>query len=847
MTVNALGTAIGKRYRIRYAAMLLWKGTYCIMSQILNFKAEYGGLTSAEAEKRLLMYGLNEDAAEEETPYSFGKAILRPAFFAQAVSVILLFLSEQYVPGAVMLLLTVMLTVGDVIIQLKLYEKESSIKRISGMKFRVVRNGELTLVRKEYLVPDDIIILQGGERVPADAHLLDMDNLTMDESVFTGDPSPVMKKIGADGGKSLPKSTCIYKNTLVVSGSLVARVFATGEDAAVKRKENRSKSRFEKIYRTPVKIIMAAGCVVMLLSSLLCIIGAGELDGYGGVITKIVLPVLSLGMCFIPAQADRLIKLFYLDGAARMNRRHALVKNIGTVEALSAITCICVEKSGTITKNHIEVADVFAENSRLFSNVCVLACEPAPTEPAEKAILLYAAFNGTDVKDLFANDREAVYPFSENIKMAGNLWIISGQRLLCIKGSPEEILALCNVEPNELHYIQQKRLSYAKQGRQVMAVAFAALPEGFPAPENLSDIRYEYMGLIALENATRDTVPYAVRSCSKAGVRVIMITGDNEDAAAAIGRQIGIPSDMTVTGAELDDLTDLSKVGIIARVTPARRLQIIRMLKKQGEIVAVMGTDTEDIALLEEADVGISVSGNASPAACESCDMLMSDDNFLAVAEAVKESRQIHRNVKSALGLMLSAHIAIAVFAVVAAVTGGTHIFTPVVSTILAGVLFPVAASMFLGNTADLKSDFISSGFIGRGVINTNFFFKVLILGGTMALSVTLFYLFTLDFEPEIHRSLLLMMTTFGTILTGFTLTSRKKTFIACVKEKKGFSGTLQTGILFLISLVLIYTPYLNTAFGFGAPNVFVLLIAMLITVLFTFWPEVAKRFNSPK
>lgn len=814
------------------------------MSQILNFKGEYRGLTAEEAEKRLTMYGLNEDEPESETPYSMGKAILTPRFFVQTVSVLLLFLSEQYVLGAVMLLLTVMLTVGDVIWQLKLYEKESSISRMSGMKFRAVRDGELTLVRKEYLVPDDIIVLQGGERVPADAHLLDAEELTVNEFVFTGSTSPVAKKIGAEGGKTLPKSTCIYKNTLVVSGSLVARVFATGEDVAIKREQSRSKSQFEKSSKVPVRIIMAVGAVLTVLAAILCFIRADKLENFTDVIVKVVLPALSLGMCFVPAQAEKLIKHFYLEGAIRMNRRHALVKNMGTIEALSAITCVCVEKSGTVTKNHIEVADVFSEENRFFTNICVLACEPAPTDAAEKAILLYATFGGTDVKDLFSNQREAVYPFSESAKMAGNLWNIGGQRLLCIKGSPEETLALCNIEPNDLHYIQQKRLSFAKQGRQVLAVAFAALSPDRPKPENLSDIRYEYMGLIALENATRDTVPYAVKSCMKAGVRVIMVTGDNEDAAAAIGRQIGL-NGKTVTGSELDGNPDLSDVSIFAKVTPARRLQLLKMLRSQGEIVALVGTDAGDTELLEEADVGISVSGNASPAACESCDMLMGDDNFLAVAEAVKESRQIHRNVKSALGLMMAAHLAMAVFAAVVAVTGGTELFTPVLSTILACILFPVAASMFLGNTADLKSDFAPSNFTGRGVVSKSFSIRVLTFGGTMALAITLFYLFTLDFRPEIHRSILLMMVTLGLVLTGFTLVSRKRTFLEVIGEKKGFTGMLQAGILFLTSLVLIYVPYLNTAFGFAAPNVLVLLISLVVTAIFTAWPEVAKRFYS--
>ena len=353
------------------------------------------------------------------------------------------------------------------------------------------------------------------------------------------------------------------------------------------------------------------------------------------------------------------------------------------------------------------------------------------------------------------------------------------------------------------------------------------------------------MGLVALENTTRDTVPYAVKSCIKSGVRVIMITGDNEETAAAVARQIGIRSSRTVLGSELADRPDLEGVGIFARILPSQRMEVLRLLREQGEMVAWVGTEADDIGLLEEADVGISISGTASPAAAESCDMLMSDDNLLAVADAVKSARQVHRNVKSALGLMLAAHVALALFAVVSAVIWSPDLITPVLAVLLTCIVFPAAASMFIGNTADSKSDFISSGFIATGVVNNLFYPKVIILGTTLAMAVTLFHLFTIDLEVELQRSLLFMMMTVGVVLEGMTLVSRKRSFITTVKEKHGFSGAMQAGLLFLISLILIYVPFLNSSFGFGAPNVLVMLIALLVTLLFTFWPEAAKRFNS--
>ena len=158
-----------------------------------------------------------------------------------------------------------------------------------------------------------------------------------------------------------------------------------------------------------------------------------------------------------------------------------------------------------------------------------------------------------------------------------------------------------------------------------------------------------------------------------------------------------------------------------------------------------------------------------------------------------------------------------------------------------------MAASMFMGNTFDIKADFTASGFIGKGVVNSTFYPKALILGATLAMAMVLFYLFTLNLETEVHRSLFIMMMTKGIMLEVFTLYSRKNTFFASVKEKHGFSGAFQAGIIFLCSLVIIYVPYLNSAFGFAAPNVVVLFIALIITLIFTFWAEFVKKFNSVK
>lgn len=819
------------------------------MAQILNFNSDFDGLSSKAAEEQLGMYGLNLDCGDGEKRLRPAAFLLNPRFFLMAGAAVLSVLADEILGACVMALLTLIFVFSEVFKSIRLGEKLGGLQRMSGMKFRVLRNGSLTLVRKEYLVPDDIIVLQGGEQVPADAHILECENVAADEAIFTGSHIPVVKNAGVSADKTLPKTSCVYKNTIVLTGTLVARIFATGEDVARKSGHNADpETEFEKAVRRFTPAFYAAAIVMLVISGIFSVLGIDKAaENYVMSVSAALLNSIAFALCFVPAETATLVRIYYISGATRLAQKNALVKDLRVMESMNALTCVCVEKTGTITKNHLEVAEEYTDNKDMFLNIAVLACEKAPTAPLEQAIMLYATFGGADVKGLQSNERLASYPFSERTKIAGNLWDIGGSKLLCIKGSPEAVLTLCDVDNDRLHFIQRKQHEFSAGGNQVLAVAFSQMTDG-AIPDSLYGISFTYIGLLAFTNQTKDTIPYAVKSCYKAGVNVIMTTGDSEETALAIARRIGLRDGKIITGDQLrdfelsDETPDFSGVNIFARVTPEQRREIVRMLQKQGEIVAMAGDDLEDTEVLRQADVGVAVTSGACPAAHEACDLLMSDENFIAVVDAVKESRQVHRNVKRCIQTVLSAQTALILFSLFCVLTGIESVLTPALLSVLSVLVVPACGMFFLDNTSELKSEFVSSGFIGRGKINRAFFPKALICGATLAAGMILFRLMSAGLPAAAARSLILFMFATGLSVQSMTQLSEKRSLIEVFREKKsGFFGLFLSGIIFLAALVLIYIPFINTAFGLGSVNLLVLLIALLVTLLFNGWFEIVK------
>lgn len=846
-----------------------------ILAQLKDFKNNYTGLSDEKVAEHIKLYGYNSETRQEEKEKRFTgigvffrfKFILLLAAAALSIvyGVVVTKEIQEIVSGGIIALMAIIYAVTEIVKGRKCEAVIFRMKQSSKTTCNTVRNGEMLLVYREHLVPDDIIVLEAGENVPADAHLLEISDLTVDESVFTGDRTPVGKITGADSLSEDLKRSCIYKGTKIVTGRLVARVTGTGVDTKLFKTYGSAEegdgyvTSTEKTVRRVSRIFTLASAVILAFSALFRFTAIDIFDDNPilNTVYNTFYPAVAFALCFIPAETESIIRIYYIKGVKRLKERNAVVKNLSSIEHLSAVSCICIDKTGNITKNRMELADEVTLNPQMMTNVSVLSCEKKSSSDAiDQAIILAASFKGTDVADLQENELIKEYPFDSAVGASGNLWNINGARLLCIKGSPDVLMPLCDVPGDMLYTVQNKKISYEKQGYISLAAAFRQLDEEEEIPESLSSLRYNFIGLMAFDTPTRDNIPYAVKSCEKAGIRVIMTTGDSPETALSIARRIGIKNDGVITGEELRDAAatgealDLSDVGVFARITPAQKTEIIRRLQEAGEVVAVSGDANADSNILEQADVGITASGNATGAAGEACEVVVEDNDFENVVDVLKVARQIYGNVKRCISLNITALITLAVFATLNLLLGTQQVITPVIYSIIGVIIVPALSLMFLDNSSDLKTDIRASYFIGTGRIRKGFFLRPIIQAFGLCAAEIVFYLISSGYGVNSAETVtkltgqsasnFLLIFVFGIIIAGWINLS-EKSFTDAFKAGQSFAGLL-SGAAVLFALILVFVPVVNTAMGLDSVNVLMPLLALVITLVSQIPSEIIKH-----
>ncbi|MCL2077952.1 MAG: cation-translocating P-type ATPase [Oscillospiraceae bacterium] len=821
---------------------------------------EYRGLSSDQAADRLVMYGYNGNSRHLETDGDFKvfRAVFSFRFLVMVTAALVMLLAKQINQGFVMLILAFIYSGVEVFKGLKCRDGFYELKRISGVRFRVLRDGAITLLRREYIVPDDIIILQEGESVPADAHLLEARDLSADESMFTDDRTPAIKRAGADGKNEI-KQTCIYKGTRILSGSAVARVTATGLDT--KKCRELGEVYEKKAYVTGIEkaagkispVFFASSSALFIMFFMITLF-TREKNTFAELALNSLLPAFSLALCLIPAECSGVVRAHYLFGAFSLLKKNCVVKDLNSIETLSAVTAVCVDKTGVITKNHTSPVDEYTTDEDTMSKISVLSCErnvqgdPSDSSSLDRAIILGAAFKGVDVKSLHENELICRYPFSEETKIGGNLWNINGSLLLCVKGSPESILTKCVLPPDNLFAIQQKQQKYSEQGHRVVAVAYARIENGI-IPESIYDADYTFVGLAAFENRTRDSAPAAVRSCYKAGVKVIMTTGDSTDAALVIGKKIGLSDAKAVTGDYLRDALDnyekpeIEGVNIFARITPDQKSHIIELLKDEGEIVAVTGIGATDVEALESANVGVALPQETSGAAKEVCGLVLADDDFNSVVDAIKETRQIHYNIKQSAGIIICTFTVMLTFALFCLFGGGSDSKTalsPILMSLPAVLILPILLLAFFGNRSDIKSFMSASGFVGRRALDKRFLIRAVTQGLCVSLVVLIFQLVFKGESPEVLRSCFLAAMTGGLIGAVCVNLSGSIPAHKLLLEKSN-SALLLSGITLLLVIIITYIPGINSAFGLAGISPLRFIPSLVFGLISQAWVEIPK------
>ncbi|HEX7553518.1 MAG TPA: cation-translocating P-type ATPase [Geothrix sp.] len=650
------------------------------------------GLTEVEAAARLSREGPNElPSREDRSLLAIAWEVVREPMFLLLVAAGSLYLIMGSPQDALLLLGFVFVVMGITIVQERRTEHAlEALRDLSSPRALVIRDGKQLRIAGREVVPGDILVVAEGDRIPADALLRLGTNLSVDESLLSGESVPVRKAastgahaIEAPGGDDLPS---LFSGTLVTAGQGVAEVLATGirtELGKIGKALQEVKPETTFLQRETgrlVKILALAGlgaCALMVIVYAITR-GGGLLAWKQGLLAGI-----TLAMAILPEEFPVILTVFMALGAWRISRSRVLTRRLPAIESLGSATVLCVDKTGTLTLNQMtlkrleveghsqdlaEVDATLPEPVLELLECAILASRADPFDPMELALHQAGErwLKGTErLHPDWSLARE--YPLAPELLAVTQAWTSDPQRVtVATKGASEAVVDLCHLPAEQRARIEKQVEGLASQGLRVLGVArghYAAAE----LPEAHHDLELEFLGLLGLEDPVRPAVPAAVAECHSAGIRVIMITGDYPATAMSIARQAGIAEPGTViTGPELNDMSDatlaerIRAVNVFARVVPEQKLRLVTALKANGEVVAMTGDGVNDAPALKAAHIGIAMGGRGTDVAREAAALVLLDDDFTSIVAAIKLGRRIFDNIRKAVAFTFAVHVPIA-------------------------------------------------------------------------------------------------------------------------------------------------------------------------------------------
>jgi len=655
------------------------------------------GLSSEEAHQRLIEYGPN--AIPEKRQRTLLIILLKQ--FSDFMIIVLLmaalisgFIGEPEDTIVILVIVLLNAIIGTVQ-EFRAERAVAALREMAAPDAQVFRDGHAVTLAATELVPGDVVMLEAGNVVPADLRLLQEEEMQVDESTMTGESHPVQKQLECLSETDLPigeRSNIAFKSSLITHGTGKGVVVATGLDTEIGRIAGLLQG--EANVKTPLQVrLMRFSRYLALAVLAICVVvfSAGLLQGQP--VLLMFLTAVSLAVAAIPEALPAVVTISLALGARKLIRHNALVRNLPAVETLGSVTYICTDKTGTLTQNRMTVERFYAAGERLESlrgapdsevlnelgqalalNNDVAEKDNKPAgEPTELALFEAAHKDGFN-KELLEqeNPRIAVIPFDSERKQMTTLHSSSHGVLARVKGAPERVLAQCNnalgsvgsIEFDGEAVLAEAEL-LARQGYRVLAFAkreFTALPNPLVAETTEQDLTF--LGLVALIDPPRPEVPQAVADCLAAGITPVMITGDHPGTAMAIARRLGIAENdqESLSGDELAKLSDnkfaeiVESVRVYARVAPEQKLRIIKALQLKGEFVAMTGDGVNDAPALKRAGIGVAMGQKGTDVAREASDMVLLDDNFATIVQAVRAGRRIFDNIRKFIKYTMSSN-----------------------------------------------------------------------------------------------------------------------------------------------------------------------------------------------
>lgn len=817
------------------------------------------GLSSKEAANRLKLIGYNElNSQQSKNILQIAIEVVKEPMFILLIScgALYLFLGDN-TEGVIML------SWVFVIIFITFYQHQKTekaldaLKKLSAPRALVIRDGKEMRIAGREVVPDDIIILNEGDRVAADGKILESLNLSIDESLLTGESVPVLKSSLNEN-----ESNClVYSGTLVVQGRSIVQVTGTGLNTEFGKIGKslqlieQDQTNLQKEMQVLIRTLFIIGVVLSTVVIIAYYFTRGNF-------IQAVLNGLAATMAILPEEFPVVLTVFLAIGSWRLSQQNVLTRKPSAIETLGSATVLCTDKTGTITQNKMEIASILIHDSiigklQFQNNIHSIqdilkfgfyASQKNTIDPMERAIGF--CYEKYVTKEIVNYDLVKEYPLSQNLfAMTRVLKLRDNDYDIYCKGAPESVLALCKLTTNQqselLNHVQQM----AEQGQRVLGVAKSTWNNSI-FPETQDKFDFEFIGFLGFEDPIRPEVPKAIKECYEAGIKVIMITGDYPTTAKSIALQAGmVINELVLTGNDLKTMSDktlkekIESVNIFARIVPEQKLQIIKAFKDNGEVVAMTGDGVNDAPALKTADIGISMGNKGTDVARESSSLVLLDDNFSSIVAAIRSGRKIFDNLQKAMAYIIAVHIPIIGLTLLPAFFPELPILLmPLHIVFMELIIDPVCSIAFESEKEEL-------GIMSRPPRNPNvpFFGIKQIIGSAfvgffLLIMVLVVYFFCIN---EGHKDGEIRAISFAALIIGnmfLILTSLSKTRNALsVLFEKNVALLLIIMVASGLLVIINSFKYLRTIFSFETPVLIHYRIAIIGALIVLFTLELIK------
>lgn len=833
----------------------------------------HNGLSSREVDERREKDGYNElQGKKAQSFWDIIIGVVKEPMFLLLVACGSLYMIVGDIEEGLMLLGFVFFVMGIEFYQERKSEKAlDALKDLASPRALVIRDGEEKRIAGREVVVGDILVLQEGDRIPADAKVISSINLLVDESLLTGESVPVRKHNwdGEDednqpGGDDRP---FVYSGSMIVQGNGLATVMHIGMNTQI----GRIGKAIADVQQTPTKLNKEIGRLVKKLTivgALLCTIVVVVYFMTRDSLLEGFLAGLTLAMAMLPEEFPVVLTIFMAIGAWRISKKHVLTRKPSAIETLGSATVLCTDKTGTLTENKMRVAKLyngdtfwtekkstdFPEEFHGIIEYGILSSQINPFDPMEKAIngIGESFLNGTEHLHTDWNMVKE-YSLSKEMLAMSRVFrnVATDQLVIASKGAPEAIFDLCHLDASIQSRYAEAVEEMASEGLRVLGVAKSIIKES-ALPENQHSFDFEFIGLIGLQDPIRPQVPIAVAECQGAGIRVIMITGDYPVTAQNIAKEIGLENySQYITGAELSQMSEdelcerIKTVNVFARVVPEQKLKIVNALKRNNEIVAMTGDGVNDAPALKAADIGIAMGEKGTDVAREASELVLMDDNFGSIVESIKMGRRIFDNLQKSLGYIFAIHVPIAGLSLIPVFFANYPlILWPVHVVFMELIIDPSCSVAFEAEKAEKNvmsrhPRKLDEPFFGSKKILISCLQGVCVLLATLGI-----YFVTLDLGYNIGQVRAMTFTALivANVMTILTNRSWDESIFRIIHIPNPTVKWIAGGAMAFVAMVLTI-PFLQRLFQFAPVTIWEVAVSVAVGISTITWFELYKRF----